>query len=235
MNSSGPEGIRLVLVRHGRTLANVSGALDTALPGLPLDEVGRGQAAHLARRWVHEVGPLPSVVAVSALERTRMTAAPLVAASGAKAFVRHGIREVVSGDIEMDLGEVSARRYHRTVAAWVRGDLSRRMPGGEDGREVLARALPVVAEVVAETARGGGEVGVIVAHGSLVRFLAFSLAPGLGAERVLGTKLENTGTACVDVPVHLVGAPGQDLGGACVPLSWNDMWLDPTRQSTSED
>ncbi|MFC2573385.1 MAG: histidine phosphatase family protein, partial [Actinomyces oris] len=36
--------MRLILVRHGRTEANVMQALDTAFPGNPLDEVGLGQA-----------------------------------------------------------------------------------------------------------------------------------------------------------------------------------------------
>ena len=35
---------RLHLVRHGQTPSNVAGALDTALPGAPLTELGREQA-----------------------------------------------------------------------------------------------------------------------------------------------------------------------------------------------
>ena len=39
--------MKLLLVRHGRTIANIMGALDTAFPGNPLDTVGHEQAASL--------------------------------------------------------------------------------------------------------------------------------------------------------------------------------------------
>ena len=43
-------GVMLLLVRHGRTIANVMGALDTAFPGNPLDETGLAQAGTLPER-----------------------------------------------------------------------------------------------------------------------------------------------------------------------------------------
>ena len=36
--------MRLLLVRHGQTPANVAGALDTAFPGLGLTPLGQAQA-----------------------------------------------------------------------------------------------------------------------------------------------------------------------------------------------
>ena len=37
--------MKLLLVRHARTMANVVGALDTAFPGKPLDATGLTQAS----------------------------------------------------------------------------------------------------------------------------------------------------------------------------------------------
>ena len=42
--------MKLLLVRHGRTIANIMGALDTAFLGNPLDTVGHEQAASLPGR-----------------------------------------------------------------------------------------------------------------------------------------------------------------------------------------
>src|SRR5690606_11720504 len=44
--------IRLLLLRHGQTHANVAGALDTGEPGLDLTDLGRAQAAAAARALV---------------------------------------------------------------------------------------------------------------------------------------------------------------------------------------
>ena len=41
--------MRLLLLRHGQTHGNTAGALDTAVPGLGLTELGRRQAEAAAR------------------------------------------------------------------------------------------------------------------------------------------------------------------------------------------
>ena len=40
----------VILVRHGRSTANVAGVLAGRTPGVELDDVGRGQAARTAER-----------------------------------------------------------------------------------------------------------------------------------------------------------------------------------------
>lgn len=230
MNSSGHSCMRMVLVRHGRTPANVTGALDTGLPGLPLDEVGVAQARNLARRWNEQVGPWPRVVAVSPLLRTRMTAAPLIACAQPDVLIRYGIREISSGDIEMNADPFSVDRYHSTVASWVRGQLAQRMPGGENGHEVLMRALPVVAELLARTLHLGGETCAVIAHGSLIRHLTAALAPHVGADLLLGVKMGNTGTTLIEVDVDLIGRTPRELVGACRAVTWNGKDLDSSPQ-----
>ena len=103
--------MKIVLVRHGQTPANRLGALDTVRPGLGLTEEGLAQARRLADRWESEVAPPPTVIALSGLYRTRLTAAPLAARYGLTPLVCPGIRELRSGDLEMasEIGRASCR------------------------------------------------------------------------------------------------------------------------------
>ena len=43
--------MKLVLMRHGQTNANISGALDTAEPGAPLNPEGLRQARAALKTW----------------------------------------------------------------------------------------------------------------------------------------------------------------------------------------
>ena len=71
--------MRLLLVRHGQTPANVLGVLDTAVPGPGLTDLGRRQAAALPEALAEE---RIDAIVVTDLVRTHETAAPLVAATG---------------------------------------------------------------------------------------------------------------------------------------------------------
>lgn len=197
--------MRLVLVRHGQTSSNRSGALDTSRPGASLDTSGRAQAEALARRWEEEVAPAPRVVAVSPLLRTRQTARPLLERYGLAPLVRPGIREIRAGDLEMNADPASVVRYLRTMSRWASGDLDVRMPGAEDGHLLLRRALPVVAEVRARVLEdagvdGGGEehVGVIVAHGAIIRALTPNLTDNVPAQLVEAHPMGNTHTTVLE-------------------------------------
>ncbi|MGV9573182.1 histidine phosphatase family protein, partial [Streptomyces nigra] len=136
--------MRLLLVRHGQTTANVDYLLDTAPPGAPLTPLGEQQAAALPDALADE--DIEAVYA-STLIRTQATAAPLAAARGLDVRVRDGIREVSAGDMELLDGHAEdAEPYMRTVFAWAAGDTALRMPGGESGDEALGRYDAVIAE-----------------------------------------------------------------------------------------
>lgn len=197
--------MRLVLVRHGQTSSNRSGALDTSRPGASLDTSGTAQAQALARRWEDEVAPAPRVVAVSPLLRTRQTARPLLERYGLVPLVRPGIREIRAGDLEMNADPASVVHYLRTMARWASGDLDVRMPGAEDGHHLLRRALPVVEEVrarvldVCGAGEGGDDAtGVIVAHGAIIRALTPNLADNVPAQLVEAYPMGNTHTTVLE-------------------------------------
>ena len=65
--------MRLLLMRHGQTHANVSGELDTAHPGVELTDLGHAQALAASKALADEG---LDAIYVSSRVRTHQTAAP---------------------------------------------------------------------------------------------------------------------------------------------------------------
>ena len=219
--------MELVLVRHGETYANKARALDTSRPGLPLTPDGRKQAERLAQRWEQEVAGPPLVLAVSPLKRTRQTCAPLCAKYDLTPLIRPGIRELRSGDVEMNADPYSDSLYVEGTGHWAYAQCDFRMRGGESGSEALSRAFPVVAEVaqrVREIDEAG--VGVIVAHGALLRLLAATLANNISGDLVMTYFMGNTGTVVCQWPHDLGTEDPAQFIGALHARTWNDRPVD---------
>ncbi len=132
-------------MRHGQTHANVSGELDTAHPGLDLTDLGRAQAVAASRAIADE--PLDAIY-VSSRVRTHQTAAPTAEARGLSPIPLDGLEEIDAGDFEMRADHDAVAGYIGSVATWLEGDLSHRMPGGETGEEFLARYDAAVRTIV---------------------------------------------------------------------------------------
>jgi broad specificity phosphatase PhoE len=195
--------MRLLLLRHGQTYGNTSGALDTALPGLELTELGQRQAEAAARALADE--PIEQIF-ISPTHRTRQTAAPLAAALGLEPVVLDGLREIKAGDYEMATDHDSVLGYIGTVADWIEGRFDTRMAGGETGHEYLARYDAAIAEVVA----GGAACALVVSHGAAIRTWVGTRAAGAEHHDMATAGMANT--ACIE----LVGDP--DSGWSIV--SW---------------
>ena len=220
--------MKIVLVRHGQTPANRLGALDTVRPGLGLTDRGYAQAQRLADRWESEVAPAPSVIALSGLTRTRLTAAPLARAYGLRPLVCPGIRELRSGDLEMAADAVSQSLYVRTTLSWCAGDLEARMPGGESGREALTRSLETVRRVglAAREQAGDQAVAVFVIHGALTRLLATWLSCEINELLVSAHFMSNTGTSTFEWPADLSPQSADEGARQLRALTWNDRPVD---------
>ena len=220
--------MKIVLVRHGQTPANRLGALDTVRPGLGLTEEGLAQARRLADRWEGEVAAPPTLIALSGLHRTRLTAAPLAARYGLTPLVCPGIRELRSGDLEMASDPASQMQYVRTTLSWCAGDLDNRMPGGESGREALARSLETVRRVGLAAREQAGEdaVAVFVIHGALTRLLATWLSAEIDESLVSKYFMSNTGTTTFEWAPGFAPASASDLAKGLHALTWNDRPLD---------
>lgn len=179
--------MRLILIRHGETPANVAGALDTARPGAALTPLGRRQASALPAVLVDE--PIAAIHA-SALIRTQLTAAPLAADRAAEVVVSEGLEEIRAGALEMHTSAESVDTYAETVSAWIAGDLGVRMPGAEDGHAFLERYTDAVDALTS----GHREDATVVAfsHGAAIR--TFAARHGGPREE----RLRNTGAVFLD-------------------------------------
>ncbi len=193
--------MRLLLIRHGRTASNIEHLLDTAAPGAPLDGVGLAQAEALADRLATE--PIDAIYA-SDLVRSQQTAAPIAARRSLDVTVREGVREIQAGDDEMSADWV---RYLTTIMSW-REDIDARIPGGESGREVLARF-----DAVLEEARAAGYRTIaVVSHGAMIRTWVATRASNLTVDFLRSTSLENTVLIELD----------HDADGSWTVLRWGD-------------
>lgn len=185
--------MRLLLIRHGQTPANVLGQLDTLVPGAPLTDLGERQAAALPAGLETRGVELPERIVVSTLLRTQLTAAPLAAATGLTPDVLDGLKEIQAGDLELRSDPHSQGLYNATTLAWGRGDLDAVMPGGESGRDFFARFDDAI---LRSTASGEGVSRVaVVSHGAAIRVWVAQRAAGAVDDFAETHQLLNTGLA----------------------------------------
>lgn len=183
--------MRLLLIRHGQTDGNVRGALDTALPGPPLTDLGRTQAEDLAARLSGE--PIVAVYASQAT-RAQQTASPLAARLSLDVQVVDGVHEVVAGDLEGATDHESIRTYMETVRRWTLGELTASLPGGESGTSVRTRMLDAVGRLRAKHEQADPDgVLALVSHGGAIRLAGEWLAPNVHADVANASLIPNTG------------------------------------------
>lgn len=159
---------RLLLIRHGATTLSAedrfAGSTD-----VDLSEEGRRQARLLGERLAAK--PLAAVYC-SPMKRTRETAAIVATPHRTSPQERAGLREIDHGRWEgMRRSEVEAR-HPDEYAAWEADPFTFAPEGGEAGVSVLARALPVIREIV--TSHEGQSVAV-VSHKATIRLVIGSL------------------------------------------------------------
>ncbi|NKX50528.1 histidine phosphatase family protein [Arthrobacter deserti] len=183
--------MRLPLIRHGQTPSNVQGLLDTAVPGPGLTRLGHEQAGALPAALAGE--PIEALLASPAL-RAQLTASPLAGSTGLEVQVRHGLREISAGDLELMADGAAHRAYMSVVFGWTAGDLDQRMPGGPDGHETSGRFDAVISELLA----WGLQTAAIVSHGAMIRSWAGARAANLGADYVARNILGNTGVVVLE-------------------------------------
>lgn len=194
--------MRLLLIRHGQTPANVRGDLATARPGPGLTKLGRKQAQALAGSMLTDAGAGEHIAAVyvSPLTRTAETAAPLAASIGLEPQVLEGLEEIEAGDLENRRDMPSVMVYVRTVFGWAAGDVDIRMPGAIDGNEFFTRFDAAIATIAGQHPDA---TVAIVSHGAAIRVWSGARAANLDADFVVNKHLDNTGI------VVLTGSPAE--------------------------
>jgi broad specificity phosphatase PhoE len=159
---------RILMVRHGSTQLTAEDRFSGA-EGVDLSDEGRAQARALAERIATE---RIDAVYASPLSRTRETAEILVAARGLPIEWRDGLKEITHGHWEgLTRREVEAR-FGDEYPSWEADPLTFAPEGGEAGIHVLARALPVVREIVVKYPQG---CVLLVSHKATLRLLIASL------------------------------------------------------------
>ena len=183
--------MRLILIRHGQTPANVLGSLDTAAPGPGLTELGEQQAAAVppALRDENVQG-----IYASRLVRTQLTAAPLAASRALGVVVHEGLHEIEAGDLEAKTDEASVKAYLGTILKWGTGELDARMPGAHDGHEFFGRFDAAVEQIAA----AHDDTAVVFSHGAAIRAWVGARVLNVSGEFTLHNPLDNTGVAILD-------------------------------------
>jgi len=158
---------RLFLVRHGATVLTAedrfAGSTD-----MELSDVGRRQAECLAQRLMDD---RVRAVYASPLKRTMETAAIIGRPYSLVPIPRDGLREIDHGRWEGLRRADVETQFADEYAAWEDPFLFA-PSGGESGISVMARALPVIREIVLAHA---GENVVVVSHKATIRLVISNL------------------------------------------------------------
>ena len=162
----------VILVRHGRTPANVQGILAGWTPGIGLDDVGREQAEKAGARLA---ALRLSAVVTSPLDRTRETAAAVLASQSRDVALHEDDRigECRYGDwTGRSLKDLSKDPLWKVVQGHASAVT---FPGGESMPAMQARAVDAVREWNARL--GEKAVYAVVSHGDVIKAV---LADALG-------------------------------------------------------
>ncbi len=159
---------RVYLVRHGATQLSAedrfAGAVD-----VELSDEGISQAQRLALRLSDD-----NIAAVycSPMARTVHTAQIIAAPHGLPLIRRDALREIHHGHWEgMRRADVE-KQFPAEYAAWEEDPFTFAPEGGEAGVNVIARALPVIREIVTQHR---GQSVLVVSHKATLRLLISSL------------------------------------------------------------
>lgn len=159
---------RLFLVRHGATNATEEGRFSGATSA-ELSEQGRWQAARLGERLAQQ-----NIAAAysSPLSRALDTARIIASRCGLEVATRDGLREIGHGRWEGRTRAEVEQQFGDEYASWEADPFTFAPEGGESGVVVLARALPVIRDLV--TAHTGQQV-LVVSHKATLRLVLSSL------------------------------------------------------------
>jgi broad specificity phosphatase PhoE len=161
--------MRLLLVRHGQSLANIEARIQG--DDDPLTDAGRSQAeavgTHLARR-----GNITHLYA-SPLARARETAQIIGRHVGIAPVFERGLAEINAGNAVGLLWEEWVERYPEQAAIMQSENrsLTHRWEGGESGQEFADRIFTAYDHIVTQH-RATDDVVVVVSHGGPLAWIS---------------------------------------------------------------
>jgi broad specificity phosphatase PhoE len=159
---------RLHLIRHGATTLSAedrfAGAVD-----VPLSDEGRAQARRLGERLA---STKLSALYASPLSRTVETARLVGAPQSLEPELEGGLREIAHGHWEGLRRQEVEQQFATEYEAWEADPFTFAPPEGETGLAVMARALPVIREIVL---RHPDQNVAVISHKATIRLLLCSL------------------------------------------------------------
>ena len=159
---------RLYLVRHGATQLTAEDRFSGSI-GVDLSDEGRAQAGRLAARLTgHEI----AAVFCSPLSRTLETARIIAKPHGLTPIPRDELREISHGRWEGMIRHEVEETFSEEYTTWDSDPFTFAPEGGESGISVLARALPVIREIVVKYE---GQNVLVVSHKATLRLIISSL------------------------------------------------------------
>jgi broad specificity phosphatase PhoE len=159
---------RLYLVRHGATPLTEEDRF-TGAANVELSDDGRWQAERLGERLRDEK---LTAVYCSPMARTLETARLVAGSTGLPIETRDGLREIGHGRWDGLTRREVEDAHPDEYAAWEEDPFTYSPEGGESGVAVLARALPVIREIVT---RHTGERVLVVSHKATIRLVLSSI------------------------------------------------------------
>jgi broad specificity phosphatase PhoE len=135
---------RLYLIRHGATPLSTEDRFSGAA-NVFLSEEGHAQAERLAQRLADDH---IAAVYTSPLDRTIDTAKIIARPHGLTPIPQDGLREISHGHWEGMTRKEVEEKFGEEYSSWEADPFTFAPEGGESGISVLARALPVIREIV---------------------------------------------------------------------------------------
>jgi probable phosphoglycerate mutase len=182
-----PTGTRLLMIRHGESVANETGLAGGPLGDGGLTARGRAQAPALAAR-LSMTGELSAASALytSTLPRAIETGAIVLPAVGVKltAVADESLGELGVGEADGLTWEEIADRY--VAPDWNADPFARNVPGGESLIEFFDRCVGAIDRLVVRHPRA---LVVLVVHGGFIE-QALKIYQGLSGEVRLRPRIE---------------------------------------------
>lgn len=197
--SSPKDVTRLILVRHGRTSANKAGRIG-AMKDYPLDEIGKDQAARVARRL--KSFPISTIYS-SPIMRTKQTAQAIADELGfADIQFRDDLKEYyfgIAADHTMEEVREENEAVYNEMITWMNMDPSQSgphlyIPGAELFEDFEARIRRFTAEILENNP---GQVVCAVTHMGLIKgYMAVHF--GGGIQQHMNYNALNTSLTIID-------------------------------------
>jgi len=156
---------QIIFVRHGQPDFPTDRLYNDAKEDPVLTELGHQQAKAVADLFVDEE---IDAIYVSPMQRTQMTAKPIIEQTGAPVFIDERLKERPFGHWDGMYFDVIMRDYPEDFKTWKRDPANFLPEGGESIKACMTRVTSAVADIIE---KHKGKTVVVVAHVGPIRLL----------------------------------------------------------------